>query len=110
MNAAYLRGIELFNDARYFDAHEAWEPLWLTSAGIEKEFLHAMIQIAAALHHLQRGNRIGATGVYGRAKAKLEALPPIFMQLNVPRLLAAVDSSFATLSNDAPRPLIQLED
>ncbi len=25
---AYLRGIDLFNAGYYWEAHEAWEPLW----------------------------------------------------------------------------------
>lgn len=105
-----MRGIALFNEARYFDAHEAWEPLWLASTGIEKEFLHGLIQIAAALHHLHQGNAIGAASVYGRAKARLAAVPSFYAQVNVARLLASVDSLFPAPSQDSPRPIIHLED
>ncbi len=78
----YLRGIELFNARRFFESHEAFEEIWMKSEGAERELLHALIQSAAALHHLQRGNLTGASNVYRRAQRRLAALPPIVMELD----------------------------
>ncbi len=47
---AYLRGIDLFNCAYYWEAHEAWEGLWLAAgrAGTTADFLKGLIRLAAA--------------------------------------------------------------
>jgi uncharacterized protein len=78
----YLRGVELFNAAKFYECHEALEGLWLAARGDERTLLHALIQSAAALHHLQNGNRKGAAGVYSRASRKLEASPPRLLGLD----------------------------
>lgn len=46
----YLRGIELFNEGYYWEAHETWEPLWLVHGrrGATAALLQALIKMAAA--------------------------------------------------------------
>ncbi len=48
-NEAYLYGIDLFNHAFYYEAHEVWEELWHVTGHKTQEgiFLKALIQIAA---------------------------------------------------------------
>ena len=75
LSAALQRAITQFNAGEFFDCHETLEPLWLAASGEERAFLHAFIQLAAALHHHQRGNRRGAHSVSQRALQKLNSLP-----------------------------------
>ncbi len=104
----YLRGIELFNEGRYFECHEAWETVWLRAEGVEHEFLHSMIQIAVALLHRERGNRKGAVSVYERARRKLKSSPKLVMQLDTDAFLREVEAVFSSL--EASRPQIKLDD
>jgi len=71
LHESLRQGIEEFNSERFFEAHEAWEQVWLASAGDEKRFLQGIIQIAAAFHHYQRDNWTGACSLL---KAGLERL------------------------------------
>ena len=103
---AYLRGAALFNAGKFFECHEAWEEIWLKAAGEEREFLHAMIQAAAALHHFQQGNLKGAQSVGGRAIEKLNVLPAIMMQLDTRAFRLALEQYLTAA--DAPPPRIQL--
>lgn len=110
--AQYLRGVALFNEGRFFACHETWEEIWLTAAGAERAFLHALIQVAAALHHLQGGNRKGAASVYARARRKLEKSPSPMMRLDVGALIPKLDQFFATAEQAAslpPLPQITLQ-
>ncbi len=114
----YRRGIECFNDGRYFECHEVLEEIWLVAEGEEKAFLHALIQLAAALHHHQRGNHKGARSVYARARRILEALPQQMMQIETAELVRQVGTVLAVADDPAhnssaeasSRPLIQLVD
>jgi hypothetical protein len=68
---ALAEGVTLFNDARFWHAHEAWERLWLVAAGDEKQFLQGLIQLAAAYHHVQRGTYRGGVRLFDASRTKL---------------------------------------
>src|SRR5215510_6243596 len=103
----YLRGIELFNAGEFFASHEVLEEIWLKSEGAERELLHALIQSAAALHHLRRGNLKGASGVYRRAERKLAALPRSLLRLDTRDFAAQLERYFdAVLNRQNPIPPI----
>jgi hypothetical protein len=105
--AQYLRGIELFNAGEFFASHEALEGIWLKSEGAERELLSALIQSAAALHHLQRGNLKGASSVYRRAQRKLAALPPTVMGLDTKAFAQELEDFFVSQPNSTA-PLASL--
>lgn len=63
--------IRLFNEQAFFEAHEVLEELWRIEKGRDKDFYHGLIQIAAALLHVQRGNIYGARTLLARAAAYL---------------------------------------
>lgn len=71
----FRSGIALFNAGRFFEAHEAWEEIWLKESGAEKSYLQGLIQLAAAFHHGQRANLRGAKSLLAAALAKLDECP-----------------------------------
>lgn len=79
----YLLGIEHFNRQEYFEAHEAWEEIWLRSEGEAKLFYQMLIQAAVGLHHYERGNVRGATGMHKNVCEKLSRLPALYMSLDL---------------------------
>lgn len=72
MKPGIVEGLRLFNERRYFEAHEALEAVWLKAQGSQKTFVHGLIQVAAAFHHHQRGNRAGFRSLLEKGCAKLE--------------------------------------
>jgi predicted metal-dependent hydrolase len=67
----FARGIQLFNKAEFFEAHEVLEDVWRAASLPEKKFLQGIIQIAVALHHYSRGNQVGAQSLMRRAVRNL---------------------------------------
>lgn len=53
------RGRALFNEGRFFEAHEEWEEAWRVETGNRRIPLQGLIQIAAALHKASRGESPG---------------------------------------------------
>jgi len=74
-NLRFHRGITLFNGRKFFEAHEAWEEIWLAETELEKTFLQGLIQLAAAFHHQARGNTRGMRSLLAAGLAKLERFP-----------------------------------
>jgi hypothetical protein len=63
---------ELFNAGEYWPAHEALETVWRSIISRdEARVWQGLIQAAAALLHLRRGNRHGTVVVGAAALAKL---------------------------------------
>jgi uncharacterized protein len=65
-------GLDLFNEERYWESHEALEAAWRRSSGSEKEILQGIILLAAALVHLQKDEEDITLSVMQRAYEKLE--------------------------------------
>jgi uncharacterized protein len=78
----FVRGIEHFNAREFWDAHEAWETIWLAAESDIEQFLQGLIQIAAAYHHLQRGTFSGGVRLFDAGLQRLQAFPPGFCDLD----------------------------
>lgn len=57
----YLYGIDLFNHGFYWEAHEAWEGLWVSCGrrGLTATYLQALINLAASGFKARWGNASG---------------------------------------------------
>ncbi len=86
----YEQGIDLFNQGRYFECHEAWEEIWKRSDGEVKLFYQGLIQAAVAILHAQRGNIAGARSLYEKAREKLDAIPDDHMGIALGEMCAAL--------------------
>ena len=88
----YQRGIELFNQRHFYDAHEVWEDVWRESEGPEKKFLQGLIQVAVALHHHSTGNLVGARSLLERARKNLITYPGKFDGIDLGSLLQGMET------------------
>jgi hypothetical protein len=100
----YLRGIGLFNDERFFDAHEALEDVWRAAPPENKKFLQGLIQVAVAFHHYSTGNRVGMRGVLERAIRNLAEPSGNFGHIQLAPLLQSLGQWREALDNNSPLP------
>jgi predicted metal-dependent hydrolase len=83
---ALRQGVEEFNRAYFFEAHETLEDLWRETSGPLRLFYQGLIQLAVGLYHLTNGNRRGALNLLEKGLAKLEAFQPICQHIDVDTL------------------------
>ena len=74
----FILGLQLFNSAQFFAAHEMLEYVWRVAPRAERKFLQGLIQVAVALHHYRNGNLAGASSVLRRGARNLGAYPDGF--------------------------------
>lgn len=57
----YLWGFDLFNAGYYWEAHEAWEEVWIAAGrkGVAADFLKSLIKLAAAGVKAREGQAAG---------------------------------------------------
>src|SRR5947199_9382873 len=77
-SARFREGIKLFNSGEFFEAHEVLEDVWCAAPAAEKRFLQGLIQVAVALHHHSKENRVGARSLLARARRNLSGYPDAF--------------------------------
>ena len=69
----YLHGIDLFNHGCYWEAHEAWEDLWLPLAPEDplRVFTQGLIQASAALLKIRLNQPRPARSIWSRGRGRL---------------------------------------
>ncbi len=85
-----LRGADLFNRGLYWEAHEAWEELWLELEDEPRLFIQGLIQLAAAYHKATvQMQPSGCVRLHRAAIEKLSRAPAEFMGVRAAPLLDA---------------------
>lgn len=102
-DARFERYVDLFDERRFFEAHEVLEDLWLEIRGEDREFLQGLIQIAVALEHRARGNPRGARKVLDSAKRRLERYGDSHAGIEAGVLMKAVADCLAGVRSRPPR-------
>jgi hypothetical protein len=100
----YLAGIVLFNQGDFFEAHEAWEALWMETTGEEKKFYQGLIQAAVGLCHFCNGNLRGAVKLYHSSRGYMTPYGPRYLGLDQERFWADMERCFAPLLQEAEPP------
>jgi predicted metal-dependent hydrolase len=96
-------GLRCYRRQQFFQAHEHWEVIWLQCQEPQKSFLQALIQMAAAFHHLQRSNSRGAASLLNASLRKLERYPSQFAGVDVESLRAEMGAWLPVLeARDQP--------
>lgn len=89
MNPKLRPGAALFNAGHWWEAHEAWEGEWMKATGTERQFIQALILLAAALHKRWRHGSLTHRN-YDKALKYLDALPDEYGGVNLKVLRAEV--------------------
>src|SRR5271169_6842157 len=106
----FRRGIDLFNRAHFFDAHEVLEDVWRAlprdRPSRRRLRLHTqgLIQLAVAFHHESTGNHVGARSVLERALRNLKGADSSFPNLDLDRLRAELADWQQHFAGTAPPP------
>ena len=107
-------GIELFNRARYWEAHEAWEREWMPDRkGPDSRFYKGLIQVAAGCLHYTRRNRRGAVNKWKSGADYLRPYLPTHRGVRLKPLVEAVEGCLTAIGgetwSDLPMPQISHE-
>ena len=93
----FLEGLELFNQEKFYECHDAIEEIWLQESSDEQLFLQGIIQSAVALHHYQHGNWGAARSMFELAIEKLKGYPEIHHGIRLKEFLNIIGSWKAVL-------------
>jgi predicted metal-dependent hydrolase len=96
----FALGLRLHNEGEYYEAHEAWESIWLDEPNDEwRLFVQGLIQVTSAFHKLF-GQRApgGAARLLERGLVKLDKYPPDYLGVALGSFRDGVRPFIATMS------------
>lgn len=88
-------GILLFNQGKYFEAHEELEAAWKEERGKARQLYQGILEAAVAYLHITRQNYNGAVKVYGRSMKWLKDWPAHCRGVDVAQLRDDMDKVIA---------------
>jgi predicted metal-dependent hydrolase len=81
-----VRGLQLFNQGEYFEAHEILEEAWNQDCTPSREMYRAILQIAVAYLQIERGNYQGAVKMFLRVRQWIQPLPDLCRGVDIAQL------------------------
>lgn len=88
----FTRGVSLFNEGKFWHAHEAWEEVWRRRTEDERLFFQGLIQLAAAYHHLNlKKSYRGFVNNLQKSSEILKVFRPEYMGVAIEPLMAAIE-------------------
>ena len=68
----FSEALELFNNKKWYEAHDAFEEIWNTLDGDERQVIQGILQVSVSQFHLSKGNLNGATILLGEGLGRIK--------------------------------------
>lgn len=98
-----IQGLRLFNERKFFEAHEELEKAWIAEKGEVRNLYKGILQAGVTYLHILRGNYDGAVKVYRRSWRWIREWPDLCRGIYVKQLrndLEAVMKEVERLGKD----------
>ncbi len=90
-------GVDLYNAGHFWNAHEAWEEVWLEAEHDRRTFYQGLIQVTAAFVHVTRNEYPGSVRLLDAGLDKLDRYPARFLGVELAPLRDGARECLATL-------------
>jgi len=67
-----LIALNLFNSHKWYEAHDAFEEIWNSVDGDERQVIQGILQVSVSQFHLSKGNLNGATILLGEGLGRIK--------------------------------------
>ena len=64
--------LTLFNNKKWYEAHDAFEEIWNSVDGDERQVIQGILQVSVSQFHLSKGNFNGATILLGEGLGRIK--------------------------------------
>ena len=69
---SFYNALNLFNNQKWYEAHDAFEDIWNTLDGDERQIIQGILQVSVSQFHLSKGNLNGATILLGEGLGRIK--------------------------------------
>mgnify|MGYP001279297326 CR=1 FL=1 len=65
--------LDLFNNQKWYEAHDAFEDIWNGLCGDERQIIQGVLQVSVSQFHLSKGNLNGAMILLGEGLGRIKS-------------------------------------
>ena len=94
--------IELFNNQKWYEAHDAFEDIWNELVGDERQIVQGILQISVSQFHLKKGNLNGAMILIGEGLGRIRSRISYDLGIDLSLLCNNLESLLEKLHTNMP--------
>ena len=83
--------LNLFNNHRWYEAHDAFEEIWNSVDGDERQVIQGILQVSVSQFHLSKGNLNGATILLGEGLGRIKPRTKINLGIDLEAFCQCLD-------------------
>ena len=110
----FNNALNLFNDQKWYEAHDAFEDIWNNLDGDERQIVQGILQVSVSQFHLSKGNLNGATILLGEGLGRIKDRTFINLGVDLETFCKSLESLLRKLQykealNDDDMPYLLLK-
>ena len=94
--------IDLFNNQKWYEAHDAFEDIWNDLVGDERQIVQGILQVSVSQFHLNKGNLNGAMILLGEGLGRIRNRFSEDLEIDLLLLCSSLESLLDKLHKNIP--------
>ena len=94
--------IDLFNNQKWYEAHDAFEDIWNDLVGDERQIVQGILQVSVSQFHLNKGNLNGAKILLGEGLGRIKYRASEDLEIDLISLCSSLESLLDKLHSEIP--------
>jgi len=104
--------LNLFNKHEWYEAHDAFEDIWHSVDGDERQVIQGILQVSVSQFHLSRGNLNGATILLGEGLGRIKTRTKLDLGIDLESFCRCLEGLLKKLQsketlNDTDKPFLK---
>tara|TARA_Y100000991_G_C21919312_1_gene325791 strand:+ start:288 stop:656 length:369 start_codon:yes stop_codon:yes gene_type:complete len=105
--------LNLFNSHKWYEAHDAFEEIWNSVDGDERQIIQGILQVSVSQFHLSKGNLNGATILLGEGLGRIKTRTKINLGIDLDEFCRCLESLLKKLQykenlNEKDKPQLKI--
>jgi len=110
---SFFVALNLFNNKKWYEAHDAFEEIWNSVDGDERQVIQGILQVSVSQFHLSKGNFNGATILLGEGLGRIKPRTKIDLGIDLESFCKCLEDLLRKLQfreklNENDKPFLKL--
>ena len=94
--------LELFNNKKWYEAHDAFEDIWNGLDGDERQIIQGILQVSVSQFHLSKGNINGAMILLGEGLGRIRERTSVDLGIDLKEFCNLLELLLSKLHSELP--------
>ena len=109
---SFFNALNLFNNHKWYEAHDAFEEIWNCVDGDERQVIQGILQVSVSQFHLSKGNLNGATILLGEGLGRIKTRTNINLGIDLESFCRSLEDLLTKLQykeilNENDKPFLK---